>query len=265
MGIRSDYHIHSTLSNDGRADLVSMVRACRAAGLSKVCFTEHIDIGIAGSDWTVDMDAYAGKIAEARAAFPDMKILMGLELGDTTASRERVLQESSRMQLDFKLLSRHLVDGKDPYDAQYFAGRTREMAARAYLEAIYRSVTLFPDYDALAHMGYVFKFVDPKKCPPLRYDDAPDLIDAVLRVLVQNGKALEYNTSRFDVFADGMPGRDVLARYRELGGELVTVGSDAHEEARTAKGFIEAAEALTELGFSYIATYEQRKLVMERI
>ena len=99
----------------------------------------------------------------------------------------------------------------------------------------------------------------------LRYDDAPDLIDAVLRVLVQNGKALEYNTSRFDVFADGMPGRDVLARYRELGGELVTVGSDAHEEDRTAKGFIEAAEALTELGFSYIATYEQRKLVMERI
>ena len=126
-------------------------------------------------------------------------------------------------------------------------------------------MTQFPDYDALAHIGYVFKFVGSRDFPPLCCADAPDLMDAILRVLIERGKALEYNTSRWDVFEDGMPGRDVLARYRELGGELVTVGSDAHEEDRVAKGFAQAADALAALGFRYIATYERRKLVMERV
>ena len=261
-----DYHIHSSLSLDGISALMEQVRASRAAGVAKICFTEHIDLDMPGGDFTVDFAEYARQIAEARAAFPGMFIGIGLELGDTTGTRERVVALSNALPLDYKLLSRHLVGGIDPYDADaFFAHRTRAQAAQEYLEAVWRSVVSFPDYDALAHLGYVFKFVQGKGFPPRGRADAPDVLEAILRHLVQNGKALEVNTSRWNAFGEGMPGREILRRYRELGGELVTLGSDAHETGKVAQGFPQAAEQLKDLGFPYLATFEARRLVMEKL
>ena len=190
-----DFHIHSTLSGDGKSDLLDQVRACWEAGVRWVCFTEHIDYGTSSGDFLVDFPLYRQKIEAARAAFPGMTIGMGLELGDTQEDRANVIAQADAVPLDYKLLSRHKVGGVDPYDADiFFAHRTRGQAVVDYLDAIYRSVTAFPDYDALSHLGYVFKFVQSPEFPPLRYCDDPDRIDAILRFLIENGKALEVNT-----------------------------------------------------------------------
>lgn len=261
-----DYHIHSTFSGDGRDDLLSQVKASRDAGVYTLCFTEHIDLDQAGGDFTVDFPAYRKAIEGARAAYPDMSIYIGLELGDTAETRDRVVELTHALPLDYKLLSRHAVGGVDPYfgDA-FFEHRTRAQAADDYVSAVYDSVLGFPDYDALAHLGYVFKFVQGEGFPPLRYIDCPDLIDAILRHLVQNGKALELNTSRFNAFGDGMPGVDTFRRLRQLGGELVTLGSDAHETKDVAQGFAPAVAQLKDIGFDYITTFVGRKPVMQRI
>ena len=163
----------------------------------------------------------------------------------------------------FKLLPRHKVGGIDPYYGdKFFAYRTRAQAAHDYVDAVYRTATQFPDYDALAHIGYVFKFVQSEGFPPLRYEDEPDKLDAILRFLIEHGKALEMNTSRWNRFGDGMPGRDLFARYRELGGEMVTLGSDSHVTDTVAQGFGPACEQLRALGFRYLTAFEQRKPVM---
>ncbi len=261
-----DYHIHSTLSGDGISTLMEQVRASRDAGVRKLCFTEHIDLGTDEGLMRVDHALYRQRIEEARAAFPDMFIGMGLELGDTTDSRAEVAAESDVLPLDFKLLSRHVIGGVDPYyGMKFFANRTRAQAAREYCEAMYKSVTQLPDYDAVAHIGYVFKFATGDGFPPLRHCDEPDLLDAILNHLVHNGKALEINTSRFNKFGDGMPGTDILKRFRELGGELVTLGSDSHATDTVAQGFAEMTQRIKECGFDYLATYEQRKPVMFKI
>ena len=258
-----DCHIHSTLSQDGRSPLLDQVRACRAAGVMRVCFTEHIDLNTSTGDFLVDFDEYQRLIAQARADFPDMTIGIGLELGDTSRDRARVLAYAETIPLDFKLLSRHQVGGVDPYDADiFFAHRTRQQAAVDYVEAVWRSVQAFPDYDALAHLGYVFKFAQETGFAPLQHADHPDVIDAILRHLIEHGRALELNTSRWNRFGDGMPGRDIFARYRELGGEMVTLGSDAHDTAGVAQGFGPATEQLRGLGFRYLTTFAARKPVM---
>ncbi|MGI5884614.1 MAG: histidinol-phosphatase HisJ family protein [Candidatus Spyradocola sp.] len=258
-----DFHIHSTLSGDGESDLLDQVRACRDAGVRWVCFTEHIDYATSMGDFLVDFPAYREKIEAARAAFPDMTIGMGLELGDTREDRANVIAQSNAVPLDYKLLSRHQVGGVDPYDADiFFAHRTREQAVVDYLDAIYESVQAFPDYDALSHLGYVFKFVQSAEFPPLRHCDDPDHIDAILQFLIEHGKALEVNTSRWTRFGDGMPGRDILARYRELGGELLTLGSDAHATSGVAQGFTAAVEQIRALGFRHLAAFAGRKRTM---
>ena len=261
-----DYHIHSTLSLDGKSALIDQVCASRDAGVRKMCFTEHIDLNTNEGDFRVNYGEYVRQIGQARAAFPDMQILIGLEMGDTTQDRPRVLELSNEIPLDFKLLSRHKVGGVDPYyGMSFFANRTRAQAVRDYCEAVYRTVTQFPDYDAVAHIGYVFKFAQGDGFPPLRHQDEPDLIDATLRFMAEHGKALEINTSRWNKFGDGMPGRDILCRFRELGGELVTLGSDSHQTDTVAQGFASAVERIKGCGFEYLATFGQRKPVMVKL
>ncbi len=261
-----DQHIHSALSLDGRSPLLEQVRACRDAGVTQVCFTEHIDFGTQDGDFTVDFDEYVRQIEQARAAFPDLCIRVGLELGDTEESRGRVLEQSNVLPLDFKLLSRHLIGGIDPScGAKFFAHRTREQAAHEYCHAVYESVTRFPDYDAVAHIGYVFKFVQGDGFPPLRYRDEPDLIDAILRFMAEHGKALEVNTSRWTRFGEGMPGKDILLRFCELGGEWITLGSDAHDTASVAQGFAQATECVKACGFEYLAVFKQRRAELVRL
>lgn len=261
-----DQHIHSALSLDGRSPILEQVRACRDAGVTQVCFTEHIDFGTQDGDFTVNFDEYVRQIEQARAAFPDLCIRVGLELGDTEESRGRVLEQSNVLPLDFKLLSRHLIGGMDPYfGMEFFAHRSRAQAAHEYCQAVYETVTRFPDYDAVAHIGYVFKFAQGDGFPPLRYRDEPDLIDATLRFMAEHGKALEVNTSRWERFGEGMPGKDILMRFRELGGERVTIGSDAHDTAGVAQGFAQAVECIKACGFSHLAVYERRKAKMVRL
>ncbi len=259
-----DNHIHSFLSLDGCALLIDQVRASREKGVKHLCFTEHIDIELGGQNFLVDFPSYEKQIMEAREAFPDMDIGIGLELGDSKDTRDRVIEQSNVLNLDFKLLSRHSVRNIDPAWVEDFfdkvPGRTRDSAAKDYVLAVMNSVLRFPDWDALAHVGYVFKFTKDRGYGSLIYEDSPDELDIIFRFLIEHGKALEVNTSRFDEYGEPIPGVSLLKRYRELGGELITLGSDSHRTDRVAQNFPEATEQLKELGFRYVTYFMNRKM-----
>ena len=258
-----DYHIHSTCSGDGLSSMQEQIQASLDKGVGKLCFTEHVDIGIVGDKFDTDLDLYARTFEEAKRAFPKLPLFMGLELGYVRKDVPGLQARCARLPLDFHLLSIHLVNGIDPFDVDiFFNNKSREQAAVEYLQAVLESVREYPDYDAVAHIGYVFKFTGDR-FPPLRYEDAPELMDEILKTIIQRGKALELNTSRWN--GQGMPGQDVFRRYKELGGELVTLGSDSHRVNSVANGFAQATEQLKSLGFGYLATYEKRRLVMEKL
>lgn len=255
----ADYHVHSEHSPDSTAELELICDAALARDVREFCLTDHLDPGHPTCDQPPVFDRWLADIAQCRQQYPALTIRTGLEIGDNSLVREGILQTLAGLSLDFRLLSLHLVDGLDPYDSAYFEGRTQEEAYRRYVEVKLESVLHFPDYDALAHLGYCGKFAPyPAARRALRWRHAPDHIDMLLRFLAQNGKALEINTSGLKETDSTIPGWDILRRFAELGGEFVTLGSDAHAPEYLAYRFEDARRIALSAGLKWGVTFEKR-------
>ena len=259
-----DYHTHSLYSYDSQQPLDALAAAAEAAQVEEICITDHIDLGHCSAEGNSTLPDLAGRraaLAAVRQAHPGLVIREGIEIGDLPATRQRMLDFIRPFHLDYHLLSLHMVDGNDPYYPSFYVGKTRADAYRRYAECLAETVAAWDpaDYDALAHLGYVAKFA-PYEDKPFRYQDAPDAIDAVLRCLAQQGKALEINTSSLKNSPETMASLDILKRFRALGGELVTLGSDAHAPEFVGYRLEDARQQALACGFCYGAAFEGRKL-----
>lgn len=256
-----DYHTHSRYSFDSRQALPALAAAAEAAQVEEVCVTDHIDLGYCNPEGDVlpDLAGRHEAIQALRRAHPGLVIREGIEIGDCPATRRRMLDFLRPFHLDYHLLSLHMVDGNDPYYPSFYVGKERDSAYRRYAETLAEAVAAWDpaDYDALAHLGYVAKFA-PYENKPFRHRDAPDAIDAVLRCLAQNGKALEINTSSLKNSPETMASRDILLRFRELGGEFVTLGSDAHAPEFVGYRLADARQLALDCGFRYGAAFAGR-------
>ena len=85
-----------------------------------------------------------------------------------------------------------------------------------------------------------------------------DVIDAILKLAIEKGKGIELNTSyhRYGL-ADSTPSHMILKRYRELGGLIVTIGSDSHDAAQVGAYIEEGKQVLRACGFSSFCTFEK--------
>jgi histidinol-phosphatase (PHP family) len=162
--------------------------------------------------------------------------------------------------LDFALLSLHYVDGVDPYMPEFFEGRGQRGGYCRYLKLLAEMIRCTEGPWVLGHITYVAKFARFED-PRLRYADYREELDEALRLAVAKGYGLEVNASGLKNNAGLLPGADVLRRFRELGGEIVTVGSDAHDAADAGRWAREALEAVKEAGFKQVAAY--RALIPE--
>ena len=171
------------------------------------------------------------------------------------------------LELDFHLLSLHLVNGVDPYYSdKYFGGKTRNQAYREYAEAKAESILAWEDFDSVAHIGYASKFsiyTGPERA--LVYADAPDVFDEILRHIIRLGKCLEVNTSGFATTGDTFAHSSIIKRYIELGGENFTFGSDSHAVDRDYDGIERAKDMVRDLGGKYQASFDQRRMTLWRI
>lgn len=259
---KMDYHLHSTHSMDGHQTLDEICRQAIVLGLEEICITDHIephhpDPGVdkppVFADWLRDL-------ASVREKYPSLVIRQGIEIGDNAPYRQEIAATLDSLPLDFRLLSLHLVHNVDPYHTEYFEGKTQEQAYRQYAEQRAESVLHFPDYDAIAHLGYVGKFAPyPPENRPLRYHHAPDAIDTLLKHLAENGKALEINASGLRETDSPIPGADIICRFLTLGGEFFTFGSDAHKIGHIYLHVEKAKEIAKSCGARWQLSFEQRK------
>lgn len=260
--LMADSHVHSRHSFDCRSPLDEICRAALAAGIAEVCLTDHIephhpnpacDVPPVFADWLDDIE-------RAQRAFPGVTLYAGIEIGDNAPYRDEIYATLDGLPLDFRLLSLHLVDGLDPYDAAFFEGRSQREAYARYVEVKLDSVLRFSDYDAVAHLGYCCKFAPyPPDQRPLRWRHAPDHIDLMLRHIAQNGRALEVNTSGLRQTGSTIPGGDILRRFAELGGEYVCLGSDAHTPGMVGYRFGDARRAALSAGIRWGVRYADRE------
>ena len=161
-------------------------------------------------------------------------------------------------EFDFIIGSSHICHGKDPYYPAFFAGRSEEEAHREYFESILENIRKFSNFDVYGHLDYVVRY-GPNMDKNYSSEKYKDIIDAILKLLLEKGKGIELNTGGIKKgMKDFHPCIDILRRYRELGGEIITIGSDSHDVSHIADSFDRAADVLKECGFRYYTIFEQR-------
>ena len=259
-----DYHTHTVVSFDGKSRGLEMANAAVKAGLKEICFTDHLDydpldkMGVMAFDTAVYNQEYDD------LEVPGLLIRRGMEFGMTVDNREQFRKDIKRRPFDFVLGSIHFVDDLDVYYKDYWADKTVFQAERRYLETTLECVRLHDDFDVLAHLTYIGKARSHKAPRPVPFEEHRELIDEILRTLARKGKGLEMNTSGVSRCGDFLPTADYFRRFRELGGEIVTVGSDAHTDDRVGEYTHDACEILKDI-FGCVCTFEGRKPIFHKL
>ena len=263
-----DNHNHSQFSFDGsRTTIEASARAGRAAGLSGMCFTDHCDFFVppvkAEFEHLVpeqfDIAAQQEEIDRVRGLLPDFGIFKGIEIGLEEKSREENRRLLKEWKFDEVIASVHYLDDTDPFWGGYYEGKGWKEAYGHYLETICNEMILLGDFDIMGHFDYVARYAPYPECS-IFYRDFPDIFDTMFRYLAENGKALEINTKTYQDYKGRTPvlDPDILKRFRELGGEAVSRGSDAHDKERIAENFKVYSEIALKCGFKYLVHFEGR-------
>ena len=257
-----DFHVHSCYSPDASAALSAMADAARRAGLSGVAFTEHVE-------WWPDDEAcgymqpqrYYADLEALQARYDGtLQILAGLELGNP---HEFVAEARALMDVapwDYVLGSLHWPKGVPGWESVAFADGL-EVAYQRYFREL---VTLAEEgvYDVLAHLDLVRRDSWGVSRQVLPIEPYRPLIRAALNAVVERGKGLEINTSGLAAGLDEpCPGLTILRWYRELGGEILVLGSDAHHSEDLAQHFDRARSLALEAGFDHLTRFEGRRVV----
>lgn len=259
-----DYHMHTILSYDGHNTPEQMLDAALKAGLKEICFTDHIDydpLDPSRKLW-FDTDAYSAAYDHLQAE--GIKIRRGFEFGMLKDNREQFCKDVHRRQFDYILGSVHFVDGLDPYYDPFWQDKTMDVAEIRYFENLLECVRAHDDFDALGHLTYISKtWANPTK-RPIRFEVYREITDEIMKLLVSKGKGMEVNTSGKDPCGVYLPSIEYLHRFKELGGSIVTVGSDAHDPGRVGQYCREACRMVCDV-FGYVCTFENRQPIFHKL
>ena len=230
------------------------LKAARARGLG-IVFTEHLDVDFPGElDFSFDPAAYWKQYEPLRGDNLHLGIEVGMQAGTAEASRAFV----TRAPFDFVIGSVHLLRGIDIYEKECFEGREKDELYREYFRTMAEMIACHDFIDVLGHIDYIARTA-PYKNPELSYGAFADEIDAVLRTAVAQGVVLELNTRRLGSRRALKELAPIYARYHELGGRYVTLGSDAHGADAIGANFAAAEDFARAMGLS-IVTFFARKI-----
>lgn len=260
-----DTHMHTCFSGDSTAAPEAMARQAKAAGLLGICFTDHLDMDYPKDSelFLLDIPRYLNETRILAQSFADtpkrLEIRTGIELGlqpHLAGKHEHLLTEYD---FDFVIGSSHVVHGIDPYYPEYYEGRRELQAYEEYFSSILENIAAFDGFDVYGHLDYVVRY-GPNQNRFYSYDVFRDIIDEILKALIARGKGIEVNTGGFKYgLGHPNPTEEILKRYRELGGEIITIGSDAHAPEHIAYSFGQIPALLQESGFRYYTVFRQRK------
>ena len=260
----SDFHVHTSFSADSKTPAREQIEAAIRLGMKEICITDHHDYGtkeMSHIDYTVDIPSYFQALQELAHEYRDrITIRSGIELGLMLREKDHLETLAASIPADFIIGSNHFIDGYDVYDKNFYADNGSEQAAYLrFFESSLSRVKALDCFDSLGHLDYVVRY-GPTKNANYRPADYMDLIDEILRTLIHKGKALECNTAGFKYGLGHLhPYEEILKRYHDLGGELLTVGSDGHRPHEVGGYFEQTTEILKSCGFRYYTVFRGRK------
>lgn len=276
-----DYHLHTYYSDDSEYPMEHLVQDAISKGIAEICFTDHVDYGIK-RDWGVQSDIY---LPEEKAKLPVMnvkypayhaeimqlqekysgkiKIREGMEFGIQRHTIPQYQKLFSSYPFDFIILSCHQVEDKEFWTQDFQSGRTQKEYNEKYYSEILEVITNYKNYSVLGHLDLIKRY---DKAGIYPFKNVSDLISEILKRAIYDGKGIELNTSsvRYGL-SEWLPSRDILLLYKELGGEIITFGSDAHEEKHLGAFIPQAMNELKAYGFQYFCTYDKMKPIFHEL
>lgn len=265
----ADYHVHSAYSDDSDYPLEQVIRDAVAMGMDEICLTDHVDYGIK-RDWddggeiayrgsqplaNVDYPRYMAQLHELQQRYGDrIRIKIGLEFGMQTHTIPRYRALFARYPLDFVILSIHQVDDQEFWTQDFQRGRTQQEYHERYYEELLAVMQEYKDYSVLGHLDSITRY-DKQGVYP--FGRVRPIVEQILRCAIEDGKGIEVNTSshRYGL-SDTTPSVEILKLYRELGGTILTIGSDSHAPAYLGTHITETRALLRELGFRQFCTFD---------
>lgn len=272
-----DYHIHTCFSSDSEETLENVAKQAVSKGLNEICITDHIDIGYPpttdypGTPFFFDVEKYFNEVSLIRENFRNqIYIKTGVELGlmpEYAREINAFLSHASNAGLcfDYIIASTHLIQGKDPYYPEFWDGLKPDDVIDNYFKYTYDNIRTFNDFNVYGHLDYITRYV-PDKSFVFNYGLHRDSIDKILKLIIEKGRGIEVNYSNLNKgLTNPNPIPEILKRYRELGGEIITIGSDAHVAKNVGKHSGKMLQLLKKCGFDYITTFEKGKSTMRKI
>ncbi len=260
-----DYHCHSEYSFDSKTKLEDVIRNAVKKGLKEVCITDHFDYG---TEYYRDIDflQYEKELLILKEKYKD-KILVkfGIEIGLDMITLKDIQPILKGIPFDFRLASTHDINYIGPHQDIFWQGLSRVEGYRKYFEAMYNTVKVYEDFDSFGHLDYVVRY-GPYKDIGFKYNEVSDILEETMKLLIHKGKGIEINTSGIRKGLDEFhPNKEILKRYFELGGEIITLGSDGHIGSHIGMDIDRACNLLLSMNRKYISTFDKRKLIMKEI
>lgn len=273
-----DYHVHTRYSDDSSYMMEDVIKDAIEKGIEEICITDHVDYGIK-YDWDeVETMVYRDGMPLANVDYVNwekelkslqekykgqINIKMGMEFGMQVHTIDRYQQLFHRYPFDFIILSVHQVEDQEFWTQDFQKGRTQQEYIERYYQELENLVTLYKDYSVLGHMDLIVRYDENGLYP---FDQIKPMIQKILDIVIKDEKGIEVNTSYHRYGLNDMtPSRDILKLYRDLGGKIITIGSDSHKKEHLGAYIQSAKDELKKLGFEYYCTYEQMKPIFHRL
>ena len=261
MNYLYDYHVHTTYSTDGNSTMFEVCRSAVKSGLKEIAITDHFEPTIGNENYPEFKACdYKLEIEALREVFKGkLKIKMGVELGQPHLFFNTTQQLVDSMNYDYIIGSAHkLPDGTDFSELNY-SKSTMEEACEVYIKQV-NELASKADFDCVGHIDLVKRYSTNHYKKRVTLMTQQELLKEVFNSLISKGKGIEINTSGLrQCPKETMPGEDVLKLYRELGGEILTIGSDSHHALDVSKGLEVAVENAQKAGFRYLTLFNKRK------
>ena len=266
-----DYHVHTIYSDDSVFEMEEVVKDGIKRGIKELCFTDHVDYGIKrdvddplgpvylnGQPITnVDYPKYYKEYLYVKEKYKDQITLkLGLESGIQVHTIPQYEALFKAYPFDFIILSIHQVDDLEFWTGDYQKGRTEEEYYTRYYQELYDVVKNYKNYSVLGHMDLMKRYDDRDGYDS--FNKHKDIITKILQIVIKDGKGIEINTSSVCYKLDDlMPSKDILKLYLELGGTIITIGSDSHQEDHLGAYIEDTKKQLKALGFTQYCTYNK--------
>lgn len=256
-----DNHVHTNISHDGISSMEQYIVYADKMGIDEITFTEHYDIydGIKTNLTTLDMESYYNYYKKISSLYK-FNINFGIEIGLQPDISDTIKEMVSKYPFDFIIGSSHITCKKDmAMDKSFFDGCTKKEAYTKYFEEVLQNIKIYDEFDVYGHLDYVVRYGGYSD-KTIKYSEFKDILDAILIELINKNKGIEINTSgiRYGL-GTTHPNIDILKRYKQLGGSIITIGSDAHKVDDLARDFDIAYDMLESVGFDTLVQYHNRK------